>query len=176
MPSTTQPARGNRGTLPANAAVMVSRIPPASICAPELIALSAGSGSLRVRAEATDQLMAATIKAHAPSVSMGVSPKVHGMTHQHRHSGNPDQQRHGEAPVSRCVFMIKISESRHEHGNRGHHHRGDSRGHPALRPEQQPVIEDKNQNRQQSSCSPFAGPSATKCLSRASMRIELHRR
>ena len=62
---------------PSSAAVSVSNTPPASIWAPELMALAAGSGILRVRDAATDQLMAATIKAQAPAVSTGASPSLH---------------------------------------------------------------------------------------------------
>src|ERR1700681_4462792 len=61
---------------PNSAAVSTSSTPPASICAPELMTFDAGNGSLRVKDAATDQLIAATIKAQAPAVSTGASPRL----------------------------------------------------------------------------------------------------
>src|SRR5581483_12189579 len=46
--------------------------PPASICAPALIAFEGGSGSLRVRIDDNDQLTAAIRSATAPAVSIDV--------------------------------------------------------------------------------------------------------
>ena len=44
----------------------MSRMPPESICAAELMAFDGGSGSLRVRIAAMDQLMDAMSSATAP--------------------------------------------------------------------------------------------------------------
>jgi len=53
-----------------------SNIPPASICARELITLEAGSGSLRVSTDDTDQLIAAMVSATAPALSIGAPPRL----------------------------------------------------------------------------------------------------
>src|SRR2546425_357198 len=60
---------------PSAAAVRASNTPPASICAPELMTLDGGSGSLRVSADDTDQLIDAMISATAPALSIGVPPR-----------------------------------------------------------------------------------------------------
>src|SRR5262245_25549293 len=59
---------------PNPAAARASNIPPASIWVPELMTFEAGSGSLRVSADDTDQLMEATISATAPILSIGAPP------------------------------------------------------------------------------------------------------
>src|SRR5271169_6666209 len=61
---------------PKLAAASRSRIPPTSICAPELITFDSGNLSLRERTEARDQLIAPTTKASAPDLSIGVPPKL----------------------------------------------------------------------------------------------------
>jgi hypothetical protein len=58
------------------AAARASNIPPASICAPELITLEAGSGSLRVSTDDTDQLIAAMMSATARALSIGAPPRL----------------------------------------------------------------------------------------------------
>ena len=58
------------------AAARASNIPPASICAPELITLEAGGGSLRVSTDDTDQLIAAMVSATAPALSIGAPPRL----------------------------------------------------------------------------------------------------
>ena len=73
----------------------------------------AGSGSLRVRAEAIDQLIAAITSATAPARSMGTSPKLRLSERLTKTDTPPIPIKRASASrnVSRCVRRMTISES-----------------------------------------------------------------
>src|ERR1039457_6943669 len=141
---------------PSSAAVSVSSTPPASICAPELMALAAGSGSLRLRDAATDQLMAATIKAQAPAVSTGASPRLIECPTRTATPAIPTRRATPSRNVRRWVRRKTISPRAMNTGMVAIMTGRDARGHSAFSPEKQPVVENKNQDREKRGRAPLA--------------------
>src|SRR5882757_1026319 len=74
--------------------------------------------------------------------------QVQRPAHQHAHSPQPDQKRRHQPQRQPLRPQNKNLGQRHERGYRRHHHRGQPRRHPLLRPEDRSVIPNKNQNRQ----------------------------
>ena len=141
---------------PSSAAGQQEHTPPASIWAPELMALAAGSGILRVRDAATDQLMAATIKAQAPAVSTGASPRLIVCPTRTATPREPDEKSKPESQREALGSQEKNFRHGHEHRDRRQHHGGDARRHTTLRPEQQA------RSREQKSGSPARTPRPTR--------------
>ena len=89
--------------------MIISKTPPASICAPELMAFVAGNGSLRVSADAIDQLIAEIIKAVAPIGSIGASPKFDEWLTSTATPAIPPTKPSASLPVSLWLFRITMS-------------------------------------------------------------------
>ncbi len=89
------------------------------------MAFDDGSGSLRVNADPTDQLIAATIRAQrSERVDRRVS-ETNTAADQHQHPADSHKQGHAQ-PRSKALRLQKQDfGQRHEYRNRRHHHRCD---------------------------------------------------
>ena len=92
-------------------ATIASKIPPESIWAPELITFESGSGNLRARTDAIDQLMDAKISATAPSLSIGAPPRLSVWLISTPTPPMPIRSAAAKRIVSRCVRRKIISHS-----------------------------------------------------------------
>ena len=118
--------------------------------------LDGGSGSLRERAEATDQLIDAKMSATAPTVSIGAPPRFERRAHQDGDSSKTDQKSQCQANGEFLGPQNNDLRERHERGDGGEHDRGDAGRHALLGPEQEPVVEDEDQQGQQECRGPLA--------------------
>ncbi len=116
----------------------------------------AGSGSLRVRAEATDQLIAATTSATAPARSMGASLRPTEWLTRTDTPPMPDQESQREPDCEPLGAQKNNLRKRHENGDSRQHDRGNSGRHALFGPEQQAVIQHKDANCENRSGCPFA--------------------
>ena len=137
----------NSEILPAPPPRQPAATPPASICTPELMTLDSGSGSLRVSADATDQLIDAIISATAPAQSIGAPPRFNESAHKHQPLRQSQSSSASRQPNREPLRPQKNNfRKRHERRDRRQHDRRNARRHTLLRPEQQPVIEYENQH------------------------------
>ncbi len=90
--------------------VIASSTPPASICAPEFIILDSGSGTFRISADDADQLIAATISATAPAVSISAPPRFKDRLTNTATPHNPIANAPPRRAVIFCVPRIDISD------------------------------------------------------------------
>src|ERR1700735_5454656 len=88
---------------PSAAATSDSRIPPASIWAPELMTFDEGRGSLRVSTDAIDQLTEPMIRAIAPEVSIGAPPRFNERLMSTATPASPTKSAVARQTVSRWV-------------------------------------------------------------------------
>src|SRR5437762_4042366 len=96
---------------PNPAAAKARSTPPASICAPELMSFDCGSGSLRVSADESDQLIAAMISATAPALSIGAPPRLNEWLVSTATPPIPVKSAIARRSVSFCVRRKMISDS-----------------------------------------------------------------
>src|SRR5215472_7369706 len=90
---------------------MARNTPPQSIWAAELIGLEAGRGSLRVRADAMDQLTEATSRAIAPEGSIALSPSPSEWPTRIATPAIPTSSAIARRSVSLLVLRKKISDN-----------------------------------------------------------------
>ncbi len=86
-------------------------IPPASICAPELMTLDDGSGSLRVSTDAIDQLIDPMRSATAPALLIGAPPRYNEWLISTATPPIPTRSASARRIVSLWVRRTRISDS-----------------------------------------------------------------
>src|ERR1700751_679217 len=84
----------------------------------------------------------------AGSVNRNLS-EAQGAAHEHRDSTDSYEKSHRQAGTQVLRPQDKDLRHCHEHGNRGHHDGSETGGYALLSPEEQSVIEDKDQDRKQ---------------------------
>ena len=86
------------------------------------------------------------------------------MAHEHRNSADPYQQSNRQSHREPLCPKDENFRHCHEHRDGGQHDRSEARRHTLLSPEQQAVIEDKDQNRKQRRCTPLPKSRRTSSL------------
>ncbi len=96
------------------------------------------------------------MSATAPAVSMGAPPRLNERLISTATPPMPMSRRECEADGEPLGSQEQNLRQRHEHRDCGHHDRGDAGRHALLGPEQEAVVEDEDQKREQEDRHPLA--------------------